>query len=177
MKFKDLITNLMGSTVVMVILFYLFVDWFFGMATGEPNFSHFIDMIIYPFMALIWMLISRGKPFTKLVIWSNRVAFVVIVVVAFLFVRDLNRTEGEYVQSDRQVTEITESNTKYFIQLSDTLTYYIDKNDTTNYDTVSFDGWTIYQFVRQDMFKDTVYGSLYLGNGKEYEYLKSINNR
>lgn len=172
MKFKDLITNIMGSTLIMIPLFYLFVDWFFGMATGHPNYSHFIDIMIYPFMALVWMLMSRGTPFTKFVIWTNRLAFIITIVIVVIFFRNLS--EGTYVPSDRQITEISENNCKYFIEVSDTLTYYIDKNDTITYDTAS---WKVYQFVREDMFKDTIFGNYSLSNGNDFLYLNLVDRR
>jgi len=43
-KFRNLIGNLFGSTIFVVITLYLLCDWFFGYATGYSNYSHFIDI-------------------------------------------------------------------------------------------------------------------------------------
>lgn len=169
MKIKDLFTNLMSSLLVVIPLFYLFIEWFYSMTTTNSNFSHFIDIMIYPIMALLWILTMRGKEITKFVIWSNRVVFILTIVIAVMFFRTLS--DGTYIPADREVTEITQNNTKYFVTVSDTLDYYIDKNDTTVYDTSS---WKVYLFVREDMFKDTIYGGYSLSNGDEFLHLKHI---
>jgi len=84
--------------------------------------------------------------------------------------------ERTFISIDKEVTEIVENNIKYFIQISDTVDYYIDKNDTINYDTVNYEGWKVYQIVRQDILCDTFYGGYYLGNGKDYYKMNLICN-
>jgi len=172
MKFTKLLENLFGSVLLIVPLLYLFVDWFYVAGTGYQNFSHFLDIALYPIVGLIYVVVIRGPQYTKFVLWSNRISFVVLLAIAIIFLQRIGDNDS-YILHEREVTNITENNTKFFVQISDTLDYYIVKNDTTDYDYVT-DSCEVYQFVREDMFNDTIFGNLYLGNGKEFIYLVSM---
>ncbi len=174
MKIKKILLNLMCSTIVMITLLYLFTDWFIYMATYYKNFSHYIDIFMYPVIGLIWVLVYRSKEIYKFIIWSNRIVLPFLIIFSIYFY--MNIGEESYMIVDKEVTDIAENNDKYYIQISNTLNYYFNKNDTVNYDTINYDNWKVYISVRQDILNDTIYGDYYLGNVERFEQLTYINN-
>lgn len=155
----------MNSAIGIVLLFYLIFDWVLVMVTGESNYSHALDIISYPFVVLLWMLcISRSEKLTKFVIWINIVTFFALLIFAVVFFRTLG--DVDYILYDnKEISKVSEVDDKYIIQMSDKTTYYANTNSSISY---NIDNWKIYQYVREDMFNDTLFGALYFGNGEDF---------
>jgi len=166
---KNFINNLFSSSIFILVIIYFIINLFMYYVFGTKNESHALDIMIYPVIALLWLLLNTYS--NKIIIYLNIVTFIVILSLSVVFYIDIfNDDNSKYEISNKKVTSIIENDMMYYINIDDTLNYYILKNDTNiiNYD------WKVYNFIRIDMFNDTLYGSYYLGNDKKYLHLYFI---
>lgn len=166
---------LLGNSLFIIIVFYLVFDLFMINLTGYENYSHIGDIIVYPIISLMWLLLSKNQT-TNFNRWSNRIILITSIIFAIVFYS--NFSEPAFMTIDHKIISVGENTQAYYVELesknSDDFiitTYSISKTDTLFKPTIDN---KVYISYTVDILNDTLYGRKFLKYNDEYKALKYI---